>query len=145
MPLPRNDIQYAVAQDNDGATWQAYKNHYWPALYLIDKQGQSVMCISVKEDIKRLKRTSRLLEETISMSCLHPAIYRIEVIMNNKYKSVPVKSSEITPYSQYLSRRDFLKAAGIVTGSALLAACAPKATGTAVPEAEMPDLSGKDG
>lgn len=37
--IARNDIQYAVAQDNDGATWQAYKNHYWPALYLIDKQG----------------------------------------------------------------------------------------------------------
>ena len=32
-------IEYAVAQDNDGDTWQAYKNHYWPALYLIDKQG----------------------------------------------------------------------------------------------------------
>jgi thiol-disulfide isomerase/thioredoxin len=37
--IARYDIQYAVAQDNDGATWQAYKNHYWPALYLIDKQG----------------------------------------------------------------------------------------------------------
>jgi peroxiredoxin len=28
-----------VAQDNNGDTWRAYKNHYWPALYLIDKQG----------------------------------------------------------------------------------------------------------
>jgi len=56
--------------------------------------------------------------------------------MNNKYKSVPIKSSEITPYSQFLSRRDFLKAAGILTGSALLAACAPKATGSAVPANE---------
>ena len=63
--------------------------------------------------------------------------------MDNKYESVPVKSSEITPYSQYLSRRDFLKAAGIVTGSALLAACAPKATGTAVPESEAPVTTGK--
>jgi len=45
--------------------------------------------------------------------------------MNNKFNSVPVKSSEITPYSQYITRRDFLKAAGIVTGSAILAACAP--------------------
>ena len=36
----QNDIQYAVAQDNNGATWQAYKNIYWPALYLIDKQGR---------------------------------------------------------------------------------------------------------
>jgi hypothetical protein len=28
-----------VAQDNQGATWRAYNNHYWPALYLIDKRG----------------------------------------------------------------------------------------------------------
>lgn len=34
-----NGIKYAVAQDNDGATWQAYKNQYWPSLYLIDKNG----------------------------------------------------------------------------------------------------------
>ena len=46
--------------------------------------------------------------------------------MTDNFKSVPVLSSEITPKSQYLSRRDFLKAAGIVTGTALLAACAPK-------------------
>jgi len=64
--------------------------------------------------------------------------------MNNKYKSVPVKSSEITPYSQYLSRRDFLKAAGILTGSALLAACAPSVTETAVPAKDTPVIpSGK--
>src|SRR5215217_2568838 len=63
--------------------------------------------------------------------------------MDNKYKTVPVKSSEITPYSQYLSRRDFLKAAGIVTGSALLAACAPSTTATTAPVGEMPDLQAK--
>ena len=33
-------IQYPVAQDNDGDTWRAYKNRYWPTLYLIDKRGQ---------------------------------------------------------------------------------------------------------
>ena len=32
-------IEYAVAQDNDGVTWRAYKNRYWPTLYLIDKNG----------------------------------------------------------------------------------------------------------
>jgi len=37
--ISQNGIEYAVAQDNNGDTWQAYKNHYWPALYLIDKQG----------------------------------------------------------------------------------------------------------
>ena len=33
------EIPYVVAQDNDGATWRAYKNRYWPTLYLIDKRG----------------------------------------------------------------------------------------------------------
>ena len=54
--------------------------------------------------------------------------------MGNIYKSVPVKPSEITPYSLYLSRRDFIKAAGLATGTALLAACAPRATATVPPE-----------
>jgi len=48
--------------------------------------------------------------------------------MDTKFKSVPVLSSEITPKELYLSRRDFLKAAGIATGTALLAACAPSAS-----------------
>ncbi len=56
--------------------------------------------------------------------------------MDNAYKSVPVKSSEITPYSLYLSRRDFIKAAGLATGTALLAACAPSASPTVPAEAE---------
>ncbi len=45
--------------------------------------------------------------------------------MNNPYPSVPVLSSEITPKSLYLSRRDFMKTAGVVAGGALLAACVP--------------------
>lgn len=32
-------IDYAVAQDNERATWDAYNNRYWPTLYLIDKWG----------------------------------------------------------------------------------------------------------
>jgi sulfoxide reductase catalytic subunit YedY len=46
--------------------------------------------------------------------------------MSNPYKSVPVRSSEITPKETYLSRRDFIKAAGVVAGSMALAACAPE-------------------
>ncbi len=57
--------------------------------------------------------------------------------MTNKYKSVPVKSFEITPHSLYLSRREFLKAAGLVSGSALLAACAPNATETSTDESPL--------
>ncbi len=38
--IERFEIEYVVAQDNDGAMWRAYNNHYWPTLYLIDKQGR---------------------------------------------------------------------------------------------------------
>jgi thiol-disulfide isomerase/thioredoxin len=40
--MKRFDIQYAVAQDNDYATWKAYENQYWPAVYLIDRSGKIV-------------------------------------------------------------------------------------------------------
>lgn len=37
--VERLEVPYPVAQDNDGATWRAYNNRYWPNLYLIDKSG----------------------------------------------------------------------------------------------------------
>jgi sulfoxide reductase catalytic subunit YedY len=46
-------------------------------------------------------------------------------VNNLRYKSVPVKSSEITPEHVYLSRRDFLKTMGALGAGALVsAACA---------------------
>jgi thiol-disulfide isomerase/thioredoxin len=35
----KQNIQYAIAIDNDYKTWNSYQNRYWPAMYLIDKQG----------------------------------------------------------------------------------------------------------
>lgn len=40
--VKRFGIEYPVAQDNDYATWDAYGNRYWPAVYLIDKEGRVV-------------------------------------------------------------------------------------------------------
>lgn len=37
--MERLGIIWPVAIDNDFATWRAFGNHYWPAIYLIDKQG----------------------------------------------------------------------------------------------------------
>lgn len=39
MALQDYDLQYPVVQDNEFAIWQAYGNKYWPAHYLIDKDG----------------------------------------------------------------------------------------------------------
>jgi thiol-disulfide isomerase/thioredoxin len=40
--IKRLGITYPVAQDNRYATWTAYNNQYWPAFYLVDRQGKVV-------------------------------------------------------------------------------------------------------
>ena len=37
--IAREGIRYPVVMDNDFKIWKAYKNAYWPTLYLIDKNG----------------------------------------------------------------------------------------------------------
>jgi thiol-disulfide isomerase/thioredoxin len=36
-------ITYPVAQDNQYATWKAFGNEYWPAVYLIDQRGHVML------------------------------------------------------------------------------------------------------
>ncbi|HZB94968.1 MAG TPA: redoxin domain-containing protein, partial [Herpetosiphonaceae bacterium] len=33
-------VAYPIAVDSDYAVWSAFNNHYWPALYIADAQGQ---------------------------------------------------------------------------------------------------------
>lgn len=40
--IAQHGIRYPVAQDNRLSTWLNFRNRYWPAHYLIDKQGQVV-------------------------------------------------------------------------------------------------------
>lgn len=40
--IARHGLAYPIAQDNAFATWTAYRNRYWPALYLIDRDGHIV-------------------------------------------------------------------------------------------------------
>ena len=59
-------------------------------------------------------------------------------------KTQPIPSSEITPKQVYLSRRNFIKAAGVIAGSVALAACTvpPKGTSTETqptPGADQPN------
>jgi thiol-disulfide isomerase/thioredoxin len=36
----KRGIRYPVVLDNDFRIWRTWSNHYWPALYLVDKQGR---------------------------------------------------------------------------------------------------------
>jgi cytochrome c biogenesis protein CcdA/thiol-disulfide isomerase/thioredoxin len=40
--IAQHGIRYPVAQDNRLSTWLNFNNRYWPAHYLIDRQGQVV-------------------------------------------------------------------------------------------------------
>ena len=37
--VAREGITYPVVLDNDFRIWNAYRNEYWPTLYLVDKHG----------------------------------------------------------------------------------------------------------
>jgi hypothetical protein len=37
--IEERDIDYPVVVDNDYAIWEAFDNHYWPALYFVDTDG----------------------------------------------------------------------------------------------------------
>jgi hypothetical protein len=40
--MKRHGITYPVAQDNDSTTWNAWRNQYCPAQYIVDQHGQIV-------------------------------------------------------------------------------------------------------
>lgn len=37
--IARLNVPYPVALDNNFTTWNAFRNRYWPSLYVIDKRG----------------------------------------------------------------------------------------------------------
>jgi cytochrome c biogenesis protein CcdA/thiol-disulfide isomerase/thioredoxin len=37
--IKRHKLTYPIVQDNDYATWNAFRNRFWPAKYLIDAEG----------------------------------------------------------------------------------------------------------
>ncbi len=69
--LDREGTTYPAVQDNDLKTWTAYRNRYWPAKYLIDRDG-TVRAIKFGEgDYDRTESLIRqLLTEDGSVSSL---------------------------------------------------------------------------
>ncbi len=60
--LKRHGITYPVAQDNDSRTWDAYRNQYWPAQYIIDQSGHIVFQHAGEGRYEEIERTvARLL------------------------------------------------------------------------------------
>jgi cytochrome c biogenesis protein CcdA/thiol-disulfide isomerase/thioredoxin len=54
--IRRHGLSYPVALDNQYKTWNAYANQYWPALYLIDRQGRIVFTHFGEGDEDRIEQ-----------------------------------------------------------------------------------------
>lgn len=58
-----------------------------------------------------------------------------------KHHYPAIAASEITPKHVYLSRRDFIRATGLLAGSLALAACVPETTDSSLPSTtDIPDV-----
>ena len=55
--LKRHGITYPVAQDNDSGTWNAYSNQYWPAQYIVDREGRVVYSHAGEGGYDEIERT----------------------------------------------------------------------------------------
>ncbi len=59
--MKRHGINYAVAQDNDSLTWNAYGNRFWPAQYIIDQRGKIVFRHDGEGQHEQIDRTIQQL------------------------------------------------------------------------------------
>jgi cytochrome c biogenesis protein CcdA/thiol-disulfide isomerase/thioredoxin len=56
-------LQYPIALDNDFSTWGAYENQYWPASYLIDRDGKVRRYHGGEGQYKETEQAIRMLLE----------------------------------------------------------------------------------
>jgi thiol-disulfide isomerase/thioredoxin len=59
--IDRFKINYSIALDNSYATWTAYKNQFWPAMYLIDRNGKIMYTHYGDGGLKTTEKAIRLL------------------------------------------------------------------------------------
>ena len=76
--LDARKIDYPVAIDNDFEVWQAFANHYWPALYFIDAQGRIRHHRYGEGDYERSEMVIRQLLGDAGIEDLRPGLATVE-------------------------------------------------------------------
>lgn len=104
----RLGVKYPIAQDNDYKTWLAYGNHYWPAHYLINQNGELRMVhfgegkyVETENAIRTLLgMTSLKMEEpTVSVRPISPETYLGSERAQNYTKEIQLKDGQTFIYS----------------------------------------------
>jgi thiol-disulfide isomerase/thioredoxin len=77
--VERFEIEYPVVQDNNYWNWNAFDNHYWPAKYLIDKDGFVRYTHFGEGDYEETEQAIRLLlqeaEESVNAISTETELY----------------------------------------------------------------------
>ncbi|MES2961654.1 MAG: redoxin family protein [Pseudomonadota bacterium] len=110
LAVERFKIEYPVALDNNLKTWDNYKNHYWPAHYLINKEGKVVYTHFGEgkyEDMENniaallginLIKSDRIADKKISNQIVTPETYLgLERGENNYNKSANLTFPKLLP------------------------------------------------
>ena len=98
--IEKYNIKYAVVQDNDYATWTAFKNRYWPRKYLIDTQG-NIRYDHIGEGA--YEETENKIKELLNE--IGKDVSEIETLQENSQGFALIKTSELyAGYSFALKR-----------------------------------------
>ena len=54
--IRRHEIRYPVALDNRYQTWTAWRNRYWPSVYLIDREGRLLLSHAGEGEYEAIER-----------------------------------------------------------------------------------------
>jgi thiol-disulfide isomerase/thioredoxin len=72
------DIDYPVAVDSDYGVWQAFANHYWPALYLVDAKGRIRHHRFGEGDFERSEMVIRQLQHEAGVQSIPVGLTAVE-------------------------------------------------------------------
>jgi thiol-disulfide isomerase/thioredoxin len=64
--MAKNKLTFPVAVDNERATWNAWRNQYWPCIYLVDKTGAIRHRWEGELGDDGYKKMSRLIKERLA-------------------------------------------------------------------------------
>ena len=102
--IEKHGIEYTVGMDNDWQTWRSFDNHYWPAHYLIDKQGRVVYTHFGEGGYARMENNIRYLLG------IHDAVPGAEI----GYNSSAAAGQSPETYLGYHRAANFLPSGSIV-------------------------------
>ena len=83
------NITYPVALDNNYSTWEAYNNHYWPADYFVDKNG-NIRYESFGESPGAFNQTQQVVRELLKNANYDSVAPSVQKTLHKLKRTIPI-------------------------------------------------------